>query len=71
MFQRIRTLVVSAACMVLPSTSLHGWWDSGHMAIALITKEHLSPLAAGRRVISRQLVLAGYRLANLLNEVFH
>jgi hypothetical protein len=41
------------------------------MAIALITKEHLSPLAAGRRVISRQLVLAGYRLANLLNEVFH
>jgi hypothetical protein len=43
-----KPLVISVVCSLLPSGSLHGWWDSGHMAIALIAKDQFLPLTAAQ-----------------------
>ena len=43
-----RWLARWCVCFVLSTGPLFGWWESGHMAVALIAKDHLSPQAAAQ-----------------------
>lgn len=48
MFRFFRVLAIGLACCLLPSGSLWAWWDAGHMAIALVARDQLSPQACAR-----------------------
>ena len=74
----MRKYPVMAALILLALAATAGAWNHfGHMTVAAIAYERLTPKAlddeymtAARDLAEQRIALAGLRLANLLNDIF-